>query len=155
MRCHLYCEGQNPAAVQKTYSRNNGIDEVLLNPNAFRYEGCELQLVDIRALREKGRVDGTSQTRCGRRLSGITRSSQCSGPIHRHLLRESGASACRRSGLGRGLEYLSASKVRSRSDHPRGSDASGFLTQASPVIAVTPHDCGFLQNPITASNAGG
>ncbi len=58
MRWHLYCEEQDPAAVQKTYSRNNGIDEVLLNPNAFRYEGCELQLVDIRALREKGRVDG-------------------------------------------------------------------------------------------------
>src|SRR6266851_1198231 len=132
MRWHLYCEEQDPAAVQKTYSRNNGIDEVLLNPNAFRYEGCELQLVDIRALREKGRVDGTSQTRCGRRLSGITRSSQCSGTTDTPASsRESGASACRRSGLGRGLEYLSASKVRSRSDHPRGSDASG--AQASRV----------------------
>ena len=35
MRCHLYCEGQNPAAVQKTYSRNNGIGEGLLYHKAF------------------------------------------------------------------------------------------------------------------------
>jgi hypothetical protein len=29
----------------------------LLNPKAFRYEGCELQLFDTRALTEKDRVD--------------------------------------------------------------------------------------------------
>ena len=74
MRCHLYCEGQNLAAVQKTYSRNNGIAEVLLNPKAFRYEGCELHLADTRALTEKGRVAEYITNAMGRRLSGITRS---------------------------------------------------------------------------------
>jgi hypothetical protein len=42
-------------SVEKGFSHNNGIDDVLLNPEAFRYDGHPLQLVDTASFREEDR----------------------------------------------------------------------------------------------------
>jgi hypothetical protein len=58
MKSLLYCNRQNLAAIEKVFSRNQGIDEVLVNPDGFRYQGSPLQLVDTAAMTGEDRISG-------------------------------------------------------------------------------------------------
>jgi hypothetical protein len=53
MKCFLFCNRQKPA--DKAFPRNNGIDDVMLQPEAFRYDGCTLQLVDTASIPQHDR----------------------------------------------------------------------------------------------------
>jgi hypothetical protein len=53
MKCFLFCNRQKPA--DRGFPRNNGIDDVMVQPKAFRYDGCPLQLVDTAPMTQHDR----------------------------------------------------------------------------------------------------
>jgi hypothetical protein len=53
MRCYLFCNRQKPP--DQTFSRNGGVEDVLLKPEAFRYEGYPLELVNTAAMAQDDR----------------------------------------------------------------------------------------------------
>ena len=53
MKCFLFCNRQKPA--DKAFPRNNGIDDVMVQPEAFSYKGYPLELVDTAPMAQHDR----------------------------------------------------------------------------------------------------
>jgi hypothetical protein len=56
MKCRLYADRRQPA-VEKNLKRNDGIDNVIAQPDAFQYEGCPIEVVDTASMTEDDRID--------------------------------------------------------------------------------------------------
>jgi hypothetical protein len=52
MKRMLFCDRQNLATIEKTFSRNAGIEHVLERPQVFSYEGGPLEFVDTAEMSE-------------------------------------------------------------------------------------------------------
>jgi hypothetical protein len=53
IKCRFFCDRQNPATIEKAFSRNAGIEQVQERPEAFWYEGVDLEIVDTAQLSQE------------------------------------------------------------------------------------------------------
>jgi hypothetical protein len=118
MKCYLFCNRQKPP--DQNFPRNDGVEDVLRKPEAFRYQGYPLELVETAAMAQDERrrayiVAAVNRDYDVKAVFGLgTSRGILFGTVVPALVVE--------SEVGSRSRCLSPSKSRTRGHHPRSSD---------------------------------